>query len=404
MPEPSDRPSDGAPAVDIYPRVEPIAAEWEALADRTATSPFARAGWFRVWSYAFGRGRSLIVAVRRDGKLAAVAPFELHGRIVRSATNWHTPEYELTAEDQAAAQTLAAAVLAHRPRRLELHFLDPQGLALRAFRAAAGEARYRVLLRSVQQSPYVPTDGDWNDSARRLKALLKETARQRRRLDESGAVSVDMHTGGAGTEQALEACLQLEQAGWKGKRGTAIASRPETRAFYTGLARWAADRGWLRLTLLSLDGRPLAFELNLEAGGSIYSLKTAYDESYRRLAPGKLLSEAIIRDAFERDIRTYECLGAADQYKLQWTNEVRERLVLQAFAPTPLGFLELAIFRYVMPAARRARARLDRRLVRAVRARGRSTLIAAATTIASGWAPAARAAARPRPARAERPR
>ena len=48
------------------------------------------------------------------------------------------------------------------------------------------------------------------------------------------------------------------------------------------MARWAAAKGWLRLAFLRLDGKPLAFDFGLNDGNTLYSLKTGYDEAYRR--------------------------------------------------------------------------------------------------------------------------
>jgi CelD/BcsL family acetyltransferase involved in cellulose biosynthesis len=353
-----------AVSLETYDGVGPIAAEWDALATRAGASPFVRPGWIAAWYSAFGLGKPLVAAVRSDGVLVAVASLEARGRTLRSAANWHTPAFDVVAETRDAARALADAVLALRPRRLELRFLDADGLALQAFRPAAVAAGYRVLTRPLQESPYVPVSGDWDDYAATLRKMLKDLARRARRLEaEHGSVSYSVETGGSGLEEALETGFELEASGWKGRRGTAIASRPETTMFYTDVARWAAERDWLRLAFLSVAGRPIAFEFDLEVDDVIYNLKPGYDEDFGRFAPGKLLAEQRIRGAFAAGARSYEFLGAAVPFKLEWTRCVRECLILQAFAPTPAGLGELAAFRLGRPAAglalaayRRARA------------------------------------------------
>jgi len=341
-------------SIETHHTVESLDGEWDALAARTGATPFARPGWIAAWYAAFGRGKPVVRIVREDGALAAVAALEARGDSLHSATNWHTPAYDVVAETAGAARALADSVLALRPRRLELRFLDREGLALPAFRAAATAAGYRVLTRRLMESPYVPVTGNWEEYAGTLRKLLKELGRRRRRLEETGRLSFSVEKGGDGLESALEVGFRLEQSGWKGRRGTAIASCPETRAFYSNIARWAAERDWLRLAFLSVDGRPIAFEFDLEVDDVLYNLKPGYDEAFGRFAPGKLLCEQRIRNTFDAGMRSYEFLGAPLPFKLEWTSHVRERFILQAFVPTVPGLVELAAFRFGRPAAQRA--------------------------------------------------
>lgn len=58
-----------------------------------------------------------------------------------------------------------------------------------------------------------------------------------------------------------------------------------------------------------------------------------------------------------RGLETFEMLGTDEPYKLQWTDRVRERSVLRAFAPTPAGTAAWAVWSFGRPAAKRALAR-----------------------------------------------
>ena len=64
--------------------------------------------------------------------------------------------------------------------------------------------------------------------------------------------------GGARLDEGLAEVIRVEELAWKGGRGTAIASQQDTREFYGDVARWAAERGWLRIHMLRLDGDPIA--------------------------------------------------------------------------------------------------------------------------------------------------
>ncbi len=332
--------------------------EWDELVDRTGGIPWVRPGWIRPWHEAFGTGTPELVALRReDGRLAALAPLERRGRSLFAPANWHTPEYALVAEDDEARTELAEALVRLSGRRLQLSFLPPEGSGLGEVRAAAAARRYRRIERVLERSPYVVLEGDWESYLDGLeRGFVKELRRRRRRLGEDGELTFEVLDGSERLDAQLAEGFVVEASGWKGEHGTAIRSSPQTLRFYTDFARWAAERGWLRLGCLRLDGKLIAFELNMEEGGRWYALKGGYDESYRKFGPGQLVTEDIIRTCFERGLESFEFLGNDDPYKLDWTSACRNRMLLQAFSPSLLGLADHAAYAVGRPLAKRVLA------------------------------------------------
>jgi CelD/BcsL family acetyltransferase involved in cellulose biosynthesis len=252
------RTAAGGERVRVVHDLGAVAAGWEELAGRLAAPPFLRPGWVTCWWEAFGRGTLEIHLLERGGRLAALVPLVRRRGALLGAMNCHTPELGLLAEDPAAAAALGRAVFAAAPHRVWIAALDPDGQALAAVRRGAGEAGYRVAVRPYQSAPYLPIEGRWSDYRAGLSAnLAKDLRRSRRRLDRQGEVAVEIADGRQRLDGLLAEAFAVEAAGWKGRRGTAIRSRPETRLFYTEVARWAAREGMLRLLFLRLDGRPI---------------------------------------------------------------------------------------------------------------------------------------------------
>ncbi|ODU04137.1 MAG: hypothetical protein ABS81_11460 [Pseudonocardia sp. SCN 72-86] len=54
--------------------IQELADEWDDLVDRVGATPFHRAGWFRAWWDAFGRGSYRIEAVRQGDVLTDCCP------------------------------------------------------------------------------------------------------------------------------------------------------------------------------------------------------------------------------------------------------------------------------------------------------------------------------------------
>lgn len=335
-------------------------SEWDVLADRVDAPPFLRAGWIDAWWRAFGRGRLELLTARRAGRLTGVLPFSRWGGGVYSPTNWHTPAYGPLSEDLDVTRALGAELFGAPSRRVDLSFLEA-GADETAGLLGAAEAHRTVLRRTVSRSPFVAVEGDWDSYERGLSKNRRRSIRRRRcQLEELGQVRVDIHEGGPGLEGALEEALHVEASGWKGQQATAIASRPETRRFYLDIAHWAAERGWMRLAFLRLDGRPLAFDYAIEHSGRCYSLKAGYDAAFRSYGPGVLLLHLTLARAFSEGLSSYELLGADDPYKHDWTNASRERLRIQAFARSPGGTVDWLAQAHGRPLARRMLGRAPR--------------------------------------------
>jgi CelD/BcsL family acetyltransferase involved in cellulose biosynthesis len=201
----------------------------------------------------------------------------------------------------------------------------------------------------------VAIDGDWEGYERTLgRKRCSDSRRRRRQLDEKGAVTFEVASGGT-LDALLAEGFAVEAAGWKGSDGTAIRASAATLAFYTDVARWAAERGWLRLAFLRLDGRALAFDLALEHAGVHYLLKTGFDPELREQAPGKLLRLHMLERAFRAGLRAYEFLGADEPWKREWTEATRPRVLVQAFCPSALGALDWSGFALGRPLAKRVR-------------------------------------------------
>ena len=331
------------------------AGEWDDLADRARATLFLRPAYVGAWHRAFGSGELRILAIRRDGRLAAVLPLqEARSGSLRSPTNYHTPEYGFLAEDAEAAVELARAAFARRPRSVFLQFVEQGGFGLDEWRSAARSGGYTLRERVLERSPWITTVGDWDEYQRTIGAkAIADVRRRRRRLEEVGTVSIDLGDGGSHLDATLAEGFAVEAAGWKGERGTAILSRPETRGFYEELARIARARGALHVAFLRVDGRGVAFELNLREGGIHYRIKAGFDPGFGRFAPSKLLLHAVIGDCFGQSMDRFEFLGTDDAYKLEWASEVREMLLVQAFAGGVAGRIELGAYDYGRPLAKR---------------------------------------------------
>lgn len=320
--------------------IEPIADDWRRLAEETRAAPFLWPGWITAWLEAFGEHDLRIHTAWRAGRLVGLLPVQVAGRQVWSASNDQSPVFGPLALDAAAASTLLSALVAERPARLQLGYLDPDDAATAEGLAALRARGYRQLVQQTLRAPHTEIAGEWETFLARLSRNRRKALRRtERRLREQGDLRVEVHTGGD-LDALLEEGFAVEASGWKGRQGTAINSSPPMRRFYRALAHAAADDKSLRLVFLRLDDHAIAFEFVLRYDDVVYDLKGGFDERFRTWGPGIWLLGEVVRDAFETGARRIEWLGTDDDYKLEWSDGTRRIVTATWYAPGPRSLAE----------------------------------------------------------------
>jgi CelD/BcsL family acetyltransferase involved in cellulose biosynthesis len=313
-----------------------LVPEWEQLAERVDGSPFLRPGWILPWLEAFGTGAPEAITVRREGELVGLLPMQRRGGRLRSVANWHSPVFGPLVLDDAARDAVLDQLFGAGRSSVELSLLDDELLA--SIGDSARGAGRRVVKRTIASCPVVEMGDCFEEYERGLSRNRRRSLRRGRRcLEAEGDLTFDIHTGLDGLDGALEELFAVELSGWKGRRGTAIASNGNTRGFYSDVAHWAAARGWLRLAALRVDGRAIACDYSIAFDGTWFSLKSGYDEDYRRFGPGALLLREELRHCFEQGVTSLELLGTEDAFKLSWTERSSERARLHAFDRSVAG-------------------------------------------------------------------
>jgi CelD/BcsL family acetyltransferase involved in cellulose biosynthesis len=196
-------------------------------------------------------------------------------------------------------------------------------------RVAAGAARHPTGRWGVGASPYLPLDFPGRTAEERSGRLLAQVGagfrsslrRKRRRIEEQGALRLRCFE--RAEPAALERFYELESAGWKGQKGTAIACDERTRRFYDGLADAASRHGYFSLYALECGGRVVAMQYCLSDRERCYLLKPAFDENFSKYSPGQLITQEILRDCLERGLTEYDFLGREAEWKGEWAEATR---------------------------------------------------------------------------------
>jgi CelD/BcsL family acetyltransferase involved in cellulose biosynthesis len=358
--------------VDSRARFEELGDPWGELAGQSAL-PYLRHPWFAAWARAFADADAVETPVIWDGdRMLGVLPAARAGLPavraftgLRAMVNWETPLFTPVAAEASHAEQLVRAAAERSRTALTIEALEVGGDGERAIRRGAEAAGCRTVVREWQTSPIIDTTGSFEDYRERTRPeWLKRLARYRRKMERELGLGLAVAELPAGPEAALDECLRLEAAGWKGRAGTAILSSPAMESFYREAVAMLVESGELRLSLLRLDGRLAAFDIAFAHGNRLYSLKTGFDETVKKVVPGLVLRLSIVEHCFDHDLSANELLGGDLPWKRNFATDRRVHLSARCYPRTvPGGAAYLAEAR-ARPALgrmyRAARARLRR--------------------------------------------
>jgi len=185
----------------------------------------------------------------------------------------------------------------------------------------------------------------------------KSIERKRRRLQDLGKLEFQSHTCGEELDRAVSSFLGLEAAGWKGRAGTALACDPADLAFAHAAFRSRSRRSPCRVDMLLLDGRMVAAVLTVFAGGTGFTIKTCYDETFRHFAPGLVLELELIRSLLTD--KWAERLDAATTgshvVDVLWSGRIEVADLLFSIAPRQAS-IRLSAIEKMLAARRRLKA------------------------------------------------
>jgi CelD/BcsL family acetyltransferase involved in cellulose biosynthesis len=350
--------------VTEYGRFLDLETEWNDAVERARIPhPFLRHEWVRTWRDAFSTPCTelCIRVVRANGGVTAIAPlmrdtplmFGIPARRVRFIHNDHTPRTDVIVAADVERSYEAIWQALHRDCSrwdvLQLSQLPSQSHTQTVFRDFAAAAGCAAGTWRSGDSPYLRIAGTWDAYFNSLSAKFRSNLRNRlSRLAKAGEPSLETLTDWKAIDSAADEAWHLESSGWKREAGTAIASTPAVRRFYTALIEHGTRAGWLRLLFLKVGDRRIATSYGACFDNRLFLFKTGYDPEFAAGAPFKILTSLAIQEAHAQGLAEIDFLGDAEPWKLEWTSTSRGHDWLFVFGNTVRGRLLHAIkFRWL---------------------------------------------------------
>lgn len=314
-------------------------ARWAALSAHAGAANVFAQDWFMdaaLRHAADGRDAMLAVVSHHSGPWLGVMPLVTASRFgrwpARIWRGWSTTSQFLGMPLVAAqsADLFWASLLAFLDRQASgeilLHFGafdadDPISIALLDRCSHEGRA-FHIIHRFNRPAYRVGDDAADRSDAKvrsRLRSLLRRIER------DHGSVAITIFDPTQPCTPWIDAFLEMEASGWKGRNGSALGSAPETEALFRTVIERGHENGSARLASLSVNGRVIAMSSWFESPSWGHGFKMTFDEEYRAYAPGQLLMREISdRIGRRADMSFDTCVprDASNSHRL-WPNNRR---------------------------------------------------------------------------------
>lgn len=310
-------------------RLDDISAEtWDSLGAPWRT-PMQGYIWLQAYSETLASGPVRVFCIGPHSRPAALAPFasSLSGprqlTLLGAEDIWES--VEVLAETDHAMDELARTLVESGQALRFGHYPSDTGFLGALERHSQSRAVFAKRPFDGRAMPAITLGPKWQDPESQVSSRRRADVRRMRRIaNEMGKVTFEICAPEAPEARDLvDEAFSVEARNWKGRAGSAILSDANKAAFYRTYAGYAAQRGWLRLGFMRIDGVAVAMQIAVQWNNRYWLLKIGYDEACKRCSPGNLLFCESVRYAAEAGLISYELLGKESDWTKLWTEHAR---------------------------------------------------------------------------------
>jgi CelD/BcsL family acetyltransferase involved in cellulose biosynthesis len=330
--------NDGPDQIEIYRQPSEFPRDVQNLFAAAETISFDfGVDWYRnlvSTVYPLDSGVRFYV-LRRAGQPIAALPVRIErqwgGTKVKSLANFYSALYAPALAPLVKAIDLVPLIHAIRDEHVPFSSfrfdpMDPKSLVYRRLLNALRSAGMVPFQFFCFGNWYLSADSDWPHYLKDRDGSLRNTIKRMGKKFASNGGRLEVVQGGPGLDCAIAAYEQVYAGSWK---------VPEPYpTFLPELIRTFARRGWLRLGIAWLRDRPIATQVWIVANGKASIYKIAFDEDYKRYAPGTLVTGLLMEHVLDKDhVKEIDYLIGDDKYKQTWMSHRRERWGILAYNP-----------------------------------------------------------------------
>ena len=129
---------------------------------------------------------------------------------------------------------------------------------------------------------------------------------------------------GFSPKEAMNLLIKMHNQKWRSEGKPGAFADENFRDFHRDVAECMAQKDWLAIYFLTLDGEPIASQYNFEYSGKMYYYLAGFLPEYADFSVGNLLIMFLLKRCIERGFTEYDMTRGDERYKMQWTSRTRK--------------------------------------------------------------------------------
>ena len=331
-------------------RFAALHSEWNDLLRKSRTNTvFLTWEWLHTWWKHLADGRELfLVTVRRGASLIAIAPLAMN----RAWSSMTTLEFlgigsvgsdylDFIVDSACESEGVGALTqfFVNTGLTLRLQSMKEDAIAAAVVARQLSDRGWRMRSVEMQVCPYIKLSGHSFESyLESLGSSHRYNFRRRlRNLEKVYDVNFERAESAEECSNALKLVIDLHLRRWSTRGGSDGFHRGRLIDFHREFCELARQRGWLRLRLLTLSGRPVGAFYGFRYIDKYCFYQSGFDDAFIRQSVGLVTLGLTIREAVEEGAAEYDMLHGDESYKFLWTENVRPLYRLELYAPGVAG-------------------------------------------------------------------
>jgi CelD/BcsL family acetyltransferase involved in cellulose biosynthesis len=338
-------------------RLSHLVDEWTDLLENSGQDClFLTPEWLTTWWRCFERDdwTLRVITVRRQSQLLGIAPLFSRPRTFGRLMSHQSTEFLGTGVVGSDYLDLIARrgeegmvrvglteyfnrekpllTLSHLPARSA----EADGM-VKELEMSGWQAKRRI----IESCPFITLRGhSWESYLDSLGANHRYNFMRRlKNLQKAGVVEFDAVEKEDQRRDALQAFMALHAVAWQDRGGSQAMQTTRELAFHEAFSRIALERGWLRLFLLRVNGRPVGALYGFRRGLRFYFYQSGFDPAWRKHSVGLVTMGLAIKQALAEGVEEYDLLHGTEAYKFHWAQETRDLSRVHLFPPSWRGWL-----------------------------------------------------------------
>jgi CelD/BcsL family acetyltransferase involved in cellulose biosynthesis len=344
--------------IEQDPTCPELRTELEDLHDRaTIRNPYFSPEWLSTWLARQPDGiRPLLLLARNgQGRLDGFWPFVERPGLLGSKGLWPFVYDEANYFDPVATEKGAQALVIGMKAQLKRFLFCWVPLMRHSFweeilEPETTRGKFLTFTRMPRKTALIEPPSDdriFEDFlGERLGSKTRKSLRyDQRKLAEQGTVTIETVDSFKDVRAIMPATCLVEVESWKSKEGAGLYTIRGKRGFFFELLPELAKSKRARVSVMHLDDRPIAWQIDLLDQGYLGVHHLAFDQAYKKFSPGKQLLLANLERAWGEG-RLVDFLPGNYDYKEKWSSRIEPVRELHWFKRSLRGYLAIRLIRW----------------------------------------------------------